>query len=425
MESAAERVVGEKDSIALVMSGGGALGAYEAGAVLYLFEELARDRECRARFDVFTGTSVGALNASFLAANADDPCVGARKLVDFWESLSFDKIVRFGSTELSALARLGLGKRIDSSLSWTTVTRPERMPHQPVAGFFDATPLYEQIRETVPWEKLQKNIARGIVRGVALCATEVCTGTSVVFYQASDRTRYREGRDPSREARPVTLGVEHAMASAALPFFFPSIQIDGVCYTDGSLRQNTPLNPALRMDADRVLVISLRQDPRIASHVARLGCRRNPYPGTAFLFGRILDAFLAQSLDYELHRVEMYNALIEGGCEIYGEEFLDNLNRIMGARRNASFRPVKTCHVRPSHDPLQLARRAMEEAPDELSFPGLAGKVVEKILGSTAFVESELFSYMLFTPRHVRLLLDMGYHDARENRGALLRLMEE
>jgi NTE family protein len=64
-------------SIAVVMSGGGSLGAYEAGAVLYTLQTLAREKKCEPRFHVFAGTSVGAINACFLAANADEPCYSA------------------------------------------------------------------------------------------------------------------------------------------------------------------------------------------------------------------------------------------------------------------------------------------------------------------------------------------------------------
>ncbi len=412
-------------SIAVVMSGGGAVGAYEAGVMLYALQTLSREKGCSPRFDLFSGTSVGAINASFLAANADDPCYSAERLVEFWKSLTPEKVMRFGSQQLRALARLAFGGRVDPPIPRAVPSRPPAAWHQPVAGLFDTTPLYELLQQTVPWQRLQRNLAGETVRGISLCATEVCAGVSTVFYQTSPNTEYRKDPYPSREVREVTVGVEHTMASAAMPVFFPSVQIDGTCYTDGSIRQNTPLNPALRMGADRVLVISLQQDPTVASNLARAGCRKNAYPGLSFLIGKTVNAMLNQSLDYELHRLELFNKLIEGGSRVYGAGFLENLNRIISGERNASFRPVRTCHIRPSQNPLQLALQAAQSAPDELSFPGLAGKLISATLASTAFTESELFANMLFTPTYIRGLVNLGYADAEASKDALFHLFED
>jgi NTE family protein len=293
-----------------------------------------------------------------------------------------------------------------------------------VAGFFDTAPLQRVVHEEIPWPRLQDNIARGVVRGVAMCTTEVCTGTSIVFYQTRPGAEFLLGRDPNKEAREVAIGPEHALASAAIPFLFPAVQIDEVCYTDGGLRQNTPLNPALRLGADRVLVVSVTQRPSVATPLARLGCRQNPFPGALFLLGKTVKVFLTQSLDYELGRVEMYNHLIEEGTKAFGEGFTDELNTIMGATRNARYRPVCTCHLRPSENLDRLALETLQEAPDQLRLPGLPGRFVSTLMTSDALAESELLSFLLFTPSYINKLLDLGYEDARACRDRLLQLYE-
>lgn len=410
-------------STALVLAGGGALGAYEAGALRYILDTLPRELGRPVRFNLFAGTSVGALNCSILAAHAEDLPRAARSLADFWKTITFDKIVRFGGSELTNLTKLILGRTPGSGFfTGRGAPAPAGAPHHPVAGFFDTTPLGHLVRELIPWTKLQLNLEREAVRGIALCATEICTGTSIIFYQTSKSTEYRPGRDPSKEARPVRIDAQHAMASAAIPFLFPTVQVKGVCYTDGALRQNTPLNPALRMGAERLLVISITQSPMVASHLARLGCRLNPFPGALFLLGRTVKVFLTQSLDYELNRVEMYNRLIEGGSELYGEGFIDDLNRMMGQVRNATYRPVRTCHIRPSRNLDRMAQLALREAPSELCLPGIPGKFVSKLMGSESFAESELLSFLLFTPTFIRALLDLGYHDAQMQREQLVQL---
>ena len=403
------------------------MGAFEAGALHYTLDTLAREIGHPPRFNLFTGTSVGAINASFLAARARDLAQASRDLVAYWESLTIEQILRFRTRELGALLHLLIGGSLKPS--FLRPQRPwrhgSRATHPPVAGLFDTTPLYRQMEHTIPWGALQDNIARGLVRGIALCATEICTGTSIIFHQTAAGTTFKTGRDPLKEARAVKISVDHLMASSAMPFLFPSVQINGVCYTDGALRQNTPLNPALRMGADRILVISLNQPPSVASGIARLGCQRNPYPGVLFLLGKTAHIFLTQSLDYELNRVEMYNKLIKGGCATYGPGFVQAINHIMGGQRNATYRTVGTCHIRPSRSLHRLAIRALQEAPEEFVFPGLPGRLVSQILGSSAFAESELLGLLMFTPTYIRALLDLGRRDAEANRESLLELFAD
>jgi NTE family protein len=408
-----------------VLAGGGALGAYEAGVLHYALETLAGELGRPPRIDFFSGTSVGALNASYLAANARDLAGASHRLVEFWRSITFDRILGFGGPQMASLVRLMLGRGPGQAFLRSSLPRPRQAPHPPVAGIFDTTPLYRRMRALVPWGSLGRNLESGRIKGITLCATEVCTGKSIVFCQMGKGGRFTPGRDPMREVRHVTMDVDHAMASAAIPFIFPSVQIDGICYTDGGLRQNTPVNPALRMGADRVLVVSLTPDPSKATLIARAGCRRNPYPGALFLLGRTVNVLLSQSLDYELSRVEMYNKLMQGGQDVYGKDFVRNLNRIMGGYRNATYRPVRTAHIRPTEDLGQLALDVLRTASDELFLPGASGRVMSALMGSTTFAESDLLPFLMFTPTYIQALLDRGYRDAKEQSECLVRLFDE
>jgi NTE family protein len=408
------------------MAGGGALGAFQAGVLRYVMDELAGELGRPLGFELFAGTSIGALNAAFLAANGDRPAEAVRQLVGYWESLSVERVLRFRGRELVALLQMLLGatpRRVPRRSSRARIEIGAS--HPPVAGLFDTALLFEEMRSLIPWARLQENLRSGRVHGVAFCATEICTGSAVIFYQTAKGREYLVGRDPWKTARRVTIGVEHAMASAAIPFLFPAVQVGGVCYTDGALRQNTPLNPALRMGADRVLVVSLTQDPRIAARIARAGCRLNPYPGLLFLLGRAVNVLLTESLDYELNRVALYNRLIAGGCQAFGDGFLDQLNAIMGGARNARYRPVRTCHIRPSRDLDDLAAEALRSAPDELALPGLSGQAITRLMRSAAFAETELLAFLSFTPTFIRALLELGFRDARAHRDELMRFFSE
>jgi NTE family protein len=412
---------GAEPSTALVLAGGGAFAAYEAGVLLYVLDEFPRETGLRPRFDVFAGTSAGAINVSALAAHADDQGAGARRLADFWRQITLSQVARFGYQEVRALGRLVLGPAA-ARLPGVRPPRPERGPHQPVAGLFDTAPLRERLEALVPWGRLQAHLASGLVRAVALCATEVCTGSSVIFYETAAGVEFKEGRDPNKEVLRVRIGVDHAMASSAIPFLFPSVLIDGVCYTDGALRQNTPLNPALRLGAGRVLVVSLTQQPGDARRTARLGCRRNAYPGALFLLGRTVPILMTQSLDYELQRIERYNQLIAGGVAEYGDRFVTTFNDILTPSRNAVYRRVSTCHVRPSQSLTDLARRVVRTAPAELQLPGLAGGLLGRVLTSAALADSDLSGYLAFAPAFTGALVDLGFADARAQREELSRL---
>ena len=414
---------GAEQSVAVVMGGGGALGAYEAGVLEFVLDTLSEERQLPAppRFDIMAGTSVGALNACFLGGSAREPARAGRALGAFWRSLTFNEVLRFGADELGSAVRLLLGAKPGRYLR-RRGRRLRAVPHEPVAGLFDTSPLRRVMTSFVPWNSLAENIAQGEIQGIAVCATEVCSGQSIIFYQTSPSTIYRPGRDPTKIARRVRIGPEHAMASASIPFLFPSVQIEGVCYTDGALRQNLPLNPALRLGAARVLVVSVSQSPEVASTVARVGCRRNAFPGALFLLGKTVSILLSQSLDYELRRVEMYNRLLVGGSEIYGPGFAENINTIMGSVRNASYRPVQTCHVRPTESIHELALEALERAPHEVEIPGLPGKVISRFLRSSVFAESELLETLMFTPTFVRSLVELGYRDAKARRDELRAL---
>lgn len=405
---------------ALVLAGGGARGAYEAGVMRYVLDTLPRKTGVEARFDTFAGTSVGALNTSFLAATAHRPARSSQDLAAYWNHISMDKVIRYGVRDLFRLAELITGRRWEAvPRRFARAGRPHPGAHLPVQGVFDTTPLHREMREVIPWRSLQRNIADGTLRGVALCATEVCTGKAVIFHQTRSHVSFQQARDPSKRSLPVWLGPDHALASAAIPFLFPSVQVDRICYVDGALHLNTPLFPAIRMGAERILVVSLSQEPRIRFNRSRMGCRSNAYPGAVFLLGRIVGAFTDQALDHELHRLEMFNELLATGDRLRGERFRANMAQVTRTFRNAAYRTIHTLHIRPSRDLNEVAVEAIQEAPEELLLPGPVGRGLQKVLLSRSFLESELTSYILFTPTYARKLLRLGYEDARRRREEL------
>src|SRR5438093_13333386 len=133
------------------------------------------------------------------------------------------------------------------------------------------------------------------------------------------------------------MGSEHAMASAALPILFPAIAVGERFYCDGGLRQNTPLSPALRLGADKVLVVGLRHKPAPTNHISE---ESMPFPGAAFLAGKILNAFLLDHIDYDLDRLRRINGLISAAHKVEDEEHRKRFDEVVANARGAPYRVV-------------------------------------------------------------------------------------
>ena len=272
--------------LALVLSGGGARGAYEAGVLRYALGKLTPRQGSSAVPRIFCGTSVGAINACALAARARLPDLGVRLLAERWESLLLEDVFQLGWGDLAAIARWLLGK-----------VGPDG-----IASLLDARPLAKLVREFVPWRELHQNVAEGGVRAVTLSATDVETGHTVIFVEsAADNALY--STDASVEYVCARLKPQHALASAAIPIIFPTVRVGGRLFVDGSVRQNTPISPAIRMGCERVLVIGLRADPRLllARASRRQGAsQQESLSSPLYLFGKLLDALLLDRVENDL-----------------------------------------------------------------------------------------------------------------------------
>ncbi|WP_242108382.1 patatin-like phospholipase family protein [Luteimonas aquatica] len=222
-------------SIALVLQGGGALGAYQCG----VYEGL---HEAGIRPNWFAGISIGAINAAILAGNAPERRL--ERLREFWELICRPS----GSLALPAEAiRLGLsllpgGAQRDAWVGWlgamgallqgqrgffTARQLPPflyRDGSDAAVSFYDTAPLRETLERLVDFDRINHDKTVRLTVG----ATEADTGNFEYF--DSRRTRIRP---------------EHIMASGALPPAFAAVEIDGKRYWDGGLVSNTPLERIL------------------------------------------------------------------------------------------------------------------------------------------------------------------------------------
>ena len=405
----------ESSKRALVLSGGGARGAYEAGVLRYILDVLPTSLGHRPKFDILCGTSVGAINAAWLAATIDDPTYCVERLEELWRSLIFQDVVQFSYREIwHIFRRLVVDPRISLPEPVRTNSREGGFLE---TGFFD-----ELIRREIPFDAIARNIDQGIIDAVSVSATDIITGQTTVFVQSADHLPPWT-RDARRIAADGPMTANKVLASAAIPLLFPAVPIDDHWYCDGGLRQNTPISPALRLGADKILIISLKSrsfeeqiDPRL-----ELAGRKTTHPTLPFMLGKLLDALLLDPLDYDLDVLERVNAILDYGEEAFGDgSFVDELNRVIRAHRGQGYRKVEPLLIRPARDLGTIAAETARAQSDDFWGSLPLRLIVGQALRDEGARESDLMSYLLFDNAYTGKLFDMGFADAEENHDGLV-----
>jgi NTE family protein len=403
---------------ALILSGGGARGAYEAGVLSYVLDDLPRRLRRPVRFQVLTGTSVGAIHACFVGATLGEQGAGKR-LIDIWHSLEMSGVYRLGMSDAVGIPLRLLG------LAGRSTRPPEAAIPERLTGLLDTLPLERLVRDRIPWAALRQHIDTGKVEAVAVAATEIGSGKSVVWVDNREGLVRRWARDPFVIARPAALGPQHALASAAIPFLFPAPRIDGAFYCDGGLRLNTPLAPALRLGADRLLIIGLRHVPTPEEEAALGASREANYGSLTYLAGKVLNALLLDHVDYDVDRLRVVNAILETGAHTYGPEFLRRINETVEALRGTPYRIVRHLFIQPSRDLGVIATECLAHRDGEPGVRGWLSDIVTRYAVRGIAGEADLLSYLLFDRCYAEHLIQLGRADAEAHGEALAALFSE
>lgn len=404
---------GDRPRLAIVLSGGGARGAYEAGVLKYIREDLAGDLGGQIHFDIICGTSVGAIAACFMAANADVPSQQGKMLCDRWESLLLEEVVSFGIKDFLRAPATLLGSGNISEME-----PGERR----LGGIVQTRNLERLVRRMMPWTRIRKNKEAGHFESLAVSATDIGSGKTVVFVE-SGKPLPPWSVAPFVRAQSVRMGPQHCMASAALPLLFPAVQVDQRFYCDGGLRQNTPLSPALRLGADKVLIVSLKFNRAQATDVPE---EAQPFPGAVFLAGKILNAFLLDHIDYDLQRMERLSAIMQLVNESADEDLKRRVAEVVTQKRGLPYRTIKDMVISPS---LDLGKIAGEIARAG-KFKGLGGGPGIRLLRRLATTggggnDADLLSYILFDGVYASELVRIGYEDARARHEQLCQFLQD
>ncbi len=367
----------ERALTALVLSGGGARGAYQAGVLLGL-SKLGVVPENGFPFDILVGSSAGALNAGLLASQADHFGVGVSTLERVWSGLEPQKVFR---TDLRSLG--GIGARWVRDLSFGGMLR--RVSPK---SLLDTAPLRDLLEDEIPFRRIGENIASGALRALAIPATNLYTADGVVFVQTRPEIALWERVRWSIERTEIR--VDHLLASSAIPIFFPSIEIDGRHFGDGSIRNTAPLSPAIRLGADRIVAIGVRQPGQLPEGP---GADRPKPPSVAQIAGALLDAVMLDAMEVDVEHSERVNRSV--------------LAYPTGSSEHP-FRTIDVLWLSPSRTFGEIA------AEHRGSIPGVVSYLMRG-LGEDEQTE-ELASYLLFDPTFCTRLVELGVADvaARE-----------
>lgn len=386
--------------LGLVLSGGGARGAYEAGVIRYIRDELPQKVREKINFDILCGTSVGGINSCFLAAHSHTPHLQGKMLTSVWQSLKIDTVYKIDWRELFNLPRFLLGSRGRGQID--ELVGPGRL-----GGLFNTYPLEKFVTRSIEWPNIKKNIKDGFLHALAINATNISTGNTHVFVQ-SESPLSHASKNPQIKTVWVDITPSHALASAAMPWIFPAVEIAGEIYCDGAIKMTTPISPALRLGAQRLLVIGLRsqKDPDA------LPVKFDSYPSAAFLLGKILNALLQDKTEYDLLQLNRFNKLLAAGTQKFGEEFAIDFAQVATQLRGTPYRNIDSLVVRPSTDLSLIAEKHLKLGSISSRVGGLIGPILRRIGENAEGQAKDLLSYLLFDGEFANDLIMLGMHDA-------------
>jgi NTE family protein len=366
------------------MSGGGARAAYQVGFLKFV-AECYPDLEVQ----IITGVSAGAINAAHIA-NHDGPF--SKKiddLVTLWSQLTPEQVF-----EVAAVPTFLNVVRWGARLMLGSASR-----HLKTRSLLDPSPLETFIRRALGTKDgslpgVRRNLDAGRLKALAVIASCYSTGESVTWVQGDSVSEW--ARD-ARVGYRAELTLDHIMASASLPFFFPAVRVGDNWYGDGGMRMTAPLSPAVRLGATRILAISTRHDEegRTPEH------QRADYPPPAQLAGALFNSIFLDGFDADALRIKRINSLIE---------------ELPPARRQ-QLSVVHVAMVRPSLNLGTLANEYEPQMPPTFRF-------MERGLGTRETGSNDMLSLLMFQSDYLSRLIEIGYEDAYANRDEICKVIE-
>jgi NTE family protein len=404
IEGHRDRVLLRTTPAGLILTGGGARAAYQVGVLKGIAAVLRDTRrgldpgiaQGHNPFQILVGTSAGAINAAALACRADNFQESVALLVEVWENFHAEQVYR---SDVLGVVRSGARWLMLLSLGWM-VRRSLRLRPR---SLLDSSPLAALLAKMIDIERLQRSLERGHLRALAVSASSYTSGRHVTFYQSLNNYEIAPRLQRVHVHGPI--GLPHLLASAAIPFVFPAVPLtigtQQEHYGDGSMRQISPISPAIYLGAERVLVIGAGQlgrsgalndfDPRI-------------YPSLAQIAGHAMASIFLDALASDIERLEKLNVIANALSPVQ--------------RRALNLRPVESLVIAPSDRLDGIAADYIGSLPRPVR--GLLD-----VLGAGSASGASLASYLLFESAYTRVLIDLGYSDTMKRRDEVLRFLTE
>jgi len=371
----------------LILPGGGARNAYQAGVLKALAEMLPENSA--NPFPVISGTSSGALNAAILASNSTQFSEGISRMIGIWENFHCGKIFHVDSW--SALK---------SGLRWTSSFATAGLGRSAPRALLDNTPQREFIESHIRLARIQHAIDTGALRALAITSSSYSSGMSFNYYQSVEGMRPWQRTRRQGVAEEIT--IDHLMASSAIPLVFPAVWLNDEYHGDGSMRESAPLSPAIHLGADRLLIIGVRNsalDPKPSAG------EKVPYPTIGQITGYMLDTLFMDRLDSDIERMNRVNHII-------GETRRKNVEH-----EDTTLRPIEFLMISPSKDVREISERHIKDFPRSV-------RLLLRSLGALSHESRPLLSYLLFESAFCQELIELGYQDGLSARNEITEFLE-
>jgi NTE family protein len=265
-------------------------------------------------------------------------------------------------------------------------------------------PLVDTLHRRISLAGIDASLQAGALDVVAVTASSYTSGTHWTFCHTADDAHRRPWNRPGRRAEFQPLTIEHLMASSAIPFLFPStpLWVDGrrEFFGDGSMRQISPLSPAMHLGAHKILVVGAGQPQRSGLVSGDASPARGPTLGG--IAGHAMASVFHDTLQADVEQAQRVT------------KTLQQLPReIAGV---LPYRSVEVLSIQPSQSLDALAQKFAHELPGSVR-RALGG------LGALKGGGGGLASYLLFEPGFVQALIALGQQDAYARKEELLAFL--
>ena len=387
---------------ALVLMGGGARTAYQAGALQAIADMLRLQNPAAAAqefpFKILVGTSAGALNASYLAARAADGLASMDALAKFWQTLRSEHVYQL---------------RVSPWVRWSKIAAAWSLSKQ-IRGhgaLLNNTPLVDTLHKAIGLQGIDAALESKALHALAVTASSYTSGEHWIFCHTAHDSRAQPWTRPGRRSEFGPITIEHLVASSAIPLIFPStpLWVDGgrEYFGDGSMRQTSPLSPAMHLGAHKVLCIGVGQ-PQRSSFGSQGKQSANHAPGLGGIMGHAMASVFHDTLQADVEQVQRMN------------ETLGQLPREVAAVM--PYRSVNVMSLHPSESLDHIAQRHVGELPASAR-NALEGLGALNANGSSGTSAAALASYLLFEPGFINALMAMGQRDAYAQKTQLLEFL--